>query len=320
MGDTDKKSKIRGGHKAHVTKLLKQIDDLLATFDIKMEVELLGLRDTLRRKAEILSQLDDEILLATDDAEIPDMIELNEQVQINIQEKITAIDVMLKRAYKAEEDTKQASLLEQSQKAMEQVAAAAKPAPSTSGNVTPAVKPKTTIKLPKYEIKKFSGEPKDYRAFWDAFKVAIDENDMLTKIEKFTYLKGYVTGDAEESIKGLTATDVNYDSAVDILKQRYGNTQVIVNSHMRSLTNLASVKDDRDTKRIRKVYDRIESDLRSLKALGVKPDGMLLVPLLLDKFPDAMNLRLSRRFDSNTDVWQVDKMMDELRRELEVRG
>ena len=38
MGDTDKKSKIRGGHKAHVTKLLKQIDDLLATFNIKMEI------------------------------------------------------------------------------------------------------------------------------------------------------------------------------------------------------------------------------------------------------------------------------------------
>ena len=94
---------------------------------------------------------------------------------------------------------------------------------------------------------------------------------------------------------------------------------MIVNSHMRSLTNLGSVKDDKDTKRIRRLYDRIESDLRSLEALGVKPDGMLLVPLLLDKFPDAMNLRLSRRFDSNTDVWQVDKMMEELRKELEAR-
>ena len=226
---------------------------------------------------------------------------------------------MLKRAYKAEEDTKQASILEKSQEALKQAAATATPTTPTSGSATPAVKPKTTIKLPKYEIKKFTGEPKDYRAFWDAFKVAIDENDMLTKVEKFTYLKGYLTGDAEESIKGLTSTDANYDSAVEILKTRYGNTQVIVNSHMRSLTNLGSVKDDKDTKRIRRLYDRIESDLRSLEALGVKPDGMLLVPLLLDKFPDAMNLRLSRRFDSNTDVWQVDKMMDELRKELQAR-
>ena len=53
--------------------------------------------------------------------------------------------------------------------------------------------------------------------------------------------------------------------------------------------------------------------------LRVQPDGILLVPLKLEKFLYAMNLPLSRRFDSNTDGWQVDKMMDELRKELEAR-
>ena len=117
MGTTEKKTKIRGGHKAHVTKLLAQVDTMLRTFDVKMEVELLGLRDTLKRKGEILSQLDDEILLETDDDEIPDMIETNEKIQLEIQEKITGIDVQLKRAYKAEEDTKQMLLIRQSQQA-----------------------------------------------------------------------------------------------------------------------------------------------------------------------------------------------------------
>ncbi len=46
---------------------------------------------------------------------------------------------------------------------------------------------------------------------------------------------------------------------------------------------------------------------------------MLLVPILLEKFPEAMNLRLSRRFSSNTDVWNVNDMMEELRKELEAR-
>ena len=31
------------------------------------------------------------------------------------------------------------------------------------------------------------------------FKEAIDENDMFRAVEKFTYLKGYVTRDAERS-------------------------------------------------------------------------------------------------------------------------
>ena len=98
------------------------------------------------------------------------MIELNEQIR----EKITLIDMMLKRAYKAEEDTRYASLLEESQKTMKQVIAAAKPAPSTSGNVLFAAKPKATVKLPQYEIKKFSGEPKDYRVFKGLIRKIVD--------------------------------------------------------------------------------------------------------------------------------------------------
>ena len=103
---TAKKTKIRGGHKAHVQKLLAGATDIIREFDMKKEVELLGYRDTLKRKAEVLAQLDDQILLETDDEEIPDMIELNEKVQFQIQEKITEIDVILKRAYKAEEEKK----------------------------------------------------------------------------------------------------------------------------------------------------------------------------------------------------------------------
>ena len=312
MTDTiAKKTKIRGGHKAHLTKLLTSVTDVLKDFDLKKEVELLGYRDTLKRKAEILAQLDDEILMQTEDDDIDEMIEENEKIQSQIQAKITGIDIFLKKIHRFEDEKKAAEKTEP----MRVSAAVSAAAPVA----VPAATPKATIKLPKYEIKRFSGEATEYRAFWDAFQVAIDQNVSLSNVEKFTYLKSYVTGDAEDSIKGLTATDVNYKMAVDILKQRYGNTQVIVNSHMKSLTRLPSVHDDRDTKRIRKLYDKIESDLRSLKALGVKPDGLLLVPLLLEKFPEAMNLRLSRKFQSNTDVWNVDEMMEELRKELEAR-
>ena len=223
-----KKKKILGGHKAHVQKLSTAIDKILGAFDMKNEAELLGLRDTLTRKAVILAQLDDEILQETEDDDIDDAIEANEAIQEKIQQKIREIDVLLRRAHKAEEDAK----------------AAAKPETKTV-----KMRPKATVKLPKYEIKKFSGEPTVYRAFWDAFKVAIDDNDQLSKVEKFTYLQGYVTGDAVYSIGGLTATDANYVEALAILKQRYGNKQVIVNSHMKALTSLSSVQDDKDTKK-----------------------------------------------------------------------
>ena len=92
-----------------------------------------------------------------------------------------------------------------------------------------------------------------------------------------------------------------------------------MNNHMRSLSNLGKVNDDNNTKKIRHLYDQIECHLRSLKALGVQPDGQLLVPMLLGKLPSRLNLHISRKFDSQTDVWKIDELLLEIRKELEAR-
>ena len=75
------------------------------------------------------------------------------------------------------------------------------------------------------------------------------------------------------------------------------------------------------TKGLRKLYDEIETNLRSLKSLGVMPSsfGCLLVPILLSKLPRKLNLHLSRKFDSNKEVWDVDHILEELKREIEAR-
>ena len=42
---------------------------------------------------------------------------------------------------------------------------------------------KSKMKLPKLEIAKFGGNPREYRTFEDAFRVVIDENSCLSDIE-----------------------------------------------------------------------------------------------------------------------------------------
>ena len=78
-----------------------------------------------------------------------------------------------------------------------------KPVAVTSQDVSE----RSEMKLPKLEIAEFGGNPREYRAFQDAFREAIDENRSLSKIEKFTYLRSYLTGEAEVSITGLATTD-----------------------------------------------------------------------------------------------------------------
>ena len=100
---------------------------------------------------------------------------------------------------------------------------------------------KSKVRLPKLEISKFGGNPREFRTFQDAFRVAIDDNSNISNIEKFTYLRSYLMGEAEAAINGLAATDANYKEAFEILEQRYGNKQIIVNSHMDTFIKLPHV-------------------------------------------------------------------------------
>ena len=290
--------KIRGGHKATLKKLYSEIDDCIERFSVEMKPILLALKDSLERKAQVIMKLDDEILdKIEEDEAIHEEIEECDNVQRRIREKIIQIDLFFKKLSEIKRD----SVEEKKVKPVETVT--------------------SQMKLPKLNIEKFDGNPREFMAFMDAFRVAIDENSRLSGVEKLTYLRSYLTGEAEGSIKGIAAIEANYKEALAILIERYGNKQVIVNSHMDALIKLPKVTKSGDTKGIRKLYDEIESNIRSLKSLGVSHDsfGCLLVPILLDKLPAAMNLHLSRKFDRLTDVWEVDKILKELKRELEAR-
>ena len=47
-----------------------------------------------------------------------------------------------------------------------------------------------------FETKRFSGDPLEWETFNDTFETAIEHNRNLTKIEKFTCLRGYLEGTA----------------------------------------------------------------------------------------------------------------------------
>eukprot|EP00794_Sanderia_malayensis_P016358 gene16358-biopygen12051 len=62
---------------------------------------------------------------------------------------------------------------------------------------------KVLAKLPKLELKKFSGKPEDWPEFWDGFKSAIDENEEVNAVDKFSYLRYYLHEPARKATSGL---------------------------------------------------------------------------------------------------------------------
>ena len=92
---------------------------------------------------------------------------------------------------------------------------------SSSADATTAGQ-KPAVKLPKLEIVKFRGDYTKWQSFIDNIKAATHSSATLSNIGKFNYLRCYVTGDALNTIEGLSLTNDNYIKALELLEDRYG--------------------------------------------------------------------------------------------------
>ena len=88
---------------------------------------------------------------------------------------------------------------------------------------------------------------------------------------------------------------------------------------MEKLLRLNKVNDSNDITKLRALYDQIETNIRSLDVLGIKPEqfGSLLVPVILIKIPSELQIIISRKFDKNT--WDFNLLLKTFKEELEAR-
>ena len=141
----------------------------------------------------------------------------------------------------------------------------------------------------------------------------------LSIVDKFTYLKILLEGPIATAIAGFALTDENFEAAVQVLEDRFANPQVIISSHMDALLKLGVVSDILDVGKIRCLYGSIDIHIRSLQNLKVssKTYGPLLVQLDLPKIPEEMRLLISRKVGK--DNRKMDKLLKEFKTELEAR-
>ena len=153
----------------------------------------------------------------------------------------------------------------------------------------------------------------------DTFESAVHNNKDISKAEKMNYLVNLLEGAAQETVKGLSLNNSNYDVALDLLKERFGDEQVIVSAHINSLLNLEVVASVSDIKGLRRLCDKIEGQVRCLEAMGLDPCGYgpLLIPVILTKIPEEIKLIISRKFGKG--IWDAKAILEILNTELHVR-
>ena len=167
-----------------------------------------------------------------------------------------------------------------------------------------------SVKLPKLEMIAYNGDKQKFKEFWDQFDCTVHKNTKLSKVEKFSYLKSKLYGQAQSAISGLTLSNENYDVAINILKERFGDSQNAVNSHYVELINLAPATNR--TSDLRLLYDKIEQHMRSLEALEQNIDQDVFISMITSKLPKEVLIQLE--IQKGTDVkWTVKKLRDLLK-------
>lgn len=94
---------------------------------------------------------------------------------------------------------------------------------------------RSLVKLPPITIPTFDGDYNKWLEIKDIFVAMVHENEVLTSIQKFYYLRASLVGEAAQSVHSLQVSGDNYNVAWQTLSERFENKSMIVQIKLRSL-------------------------------------------------------------------------------------
>lgn len=148
---------------------------------------------------------------------------------------------------------------------------------------------KASAHLPKIQLNKFNGNLSNWLEFRDTYISLIHNNSELNTIDKFHYLRSSVEGAPLVMVKSVKFCQDNYNTAWEILCNRFNDKKRLISSHVKSLFNVFSVQKE-SAYNLRKLIDYVTEHVRSLTTLG-EP---------VDKWDTILVHLVSTKLDANT--------------------
>ena len=159
MEALSKKRRTRAGHKASATKTMRQMDELIATDTPDMaRLSLLCL--SLKEKLETIKALD---------AEVADLIEEENSLAEEIEQADGYKETIFPSLIKIDRHMENVPVLP--------TITSTEGLPAISRTETPS----TQVRLPKLQLKPYSGELTKWTSFWDSFESAVHNNREMSE-------------------------------------------------------------------------------------------------------------------------------------------
>ncbi|XP_058827571.1 uncharacterized protein LOC131687495 [Topomyia yanbarensis] len=159
----------------------------------------------------------------------------------------------------------------------------------------------------------FGGHLRDWITFRDTFKNLISDNAQLTEIDKFTYLRTSLSGEALQEIGSIKLSAANYSIAWKSLESRYENKKLLVKSHLDALLSIEPMKRE-SFESLNHVINDFDKHLQMLHKLGENTFewSTILAHILASKL-DTTTLRLWETEHRSREVPRYTAMLEFLK-------
>lgn len=176
--------------------------------------------------------------------------------------------------------------------------------------VQPQVSQVSRTRYPELKLPTFSGRLLDWMNFRDNFTSLIHDNNHLSTIDKFNYLRTSLKDEALYQINQIQVTAVNYELAWGILESKYENHKLIAQEHLKALFSVAPMKSE-SFQALNHLLMTFKINLQQLEKLGANPDqwSTLLAFMLSQKLDDD-TLRLWETHHSSKNIPSYQAMVD----------
>lgn len=163
--------------------------------------------------------------------------------------------------------------------------------------------PNMAVKLPDIKIQVFTGDVKDFESFFQLFDALIVKNEQLSDIQKLIYLKSYLKGEPLQLIDSLKIVNKNFQVALGILKSRYENKIVIVNSYLSDMLDIPSISKGKSCA-LRELVTTLQKNIQSLKNLGLSYEELWNV-LMIYLVQKKLDFNTKKAFEAEKDHSEI---------------
>lgn len=166
----------------------------------------------------------------------------------------------------------------------------------------------TQARLPKIDLPIFSGDYLTWMSYQDMFVSLVHNNQGLSDVQKYCFLKGSCKGTPLDIVNEYPATDSSYALAWTALHRRYHNKRKIVDTIFKKLFSIPS--SDGSSKSIQCILDTTRTSIALLRTLEINTSGehAMLIYMMVNRLDTQTRKEWEQSLKASTEIPPIEDL------------